>query len=172
LLIFLFDDGFGDRAAQAGGERDETLAVLGEQVVVDARFVVEAFEEAGGDQLDQIVVALKRFAEQNEMIGAARTTFHFVAVRIRGGFFTAIVAAALGEVNLATDDGLYVALARFIEKIGGGEKVAMIGDGHGRHFLTRCFVEEFRDFTGAVQEAVVGVDMQVNELRIPHGIRF
>ena len=33
-LVELFvDDGFGDRSAQAGGERDEAFAVLGKQVV-------------------------------------------------------------------------------------------------------------------------------------------
>ena len=51
-IKFLFDHGLGHRAAQAGGERNQSLAMLGEQVVVNARLVVKALEKPGGDQFD------------------------------------------------------------------------------------------------------------------------
>src|SRR6202008_4364404 len=40
------EERLGNRATQARGKRDESAAVLGEQVVVNARLVVEAFQEA------------------------------------------------------------------------------------------------------------------------------
>src|SRR5271157_614952 len=168
--LFL-DDAFRDRAAQAGGEGDETLAVFREEIVINARLVVEAFEESGGNELDQVVVALEVLAEEHQVIAAAGAGFHFAAFATigRAGFFTAVVAAALGEVNFAADDGLDVALAGFMEEIGGGKEVAMVGDGHGRHFLARGFVEKFGDIASAVQQAEVCVDVQVNKLRIAHG---
>src|SRR5260370_38931575 len=51
-VVLLIHDRFGHRAAKASRERDQALAVLGKQIVVNARAVVEAFEETGGDQLD------------------------------------------------------------------------------------------------------------------------
>ena len=52
LLVLLFYHRFRDHPTQAGGERDQALAVFCEKFVVNARFVIEAFEEARGNQLD------------------------------------------------------------------------------------------------------------------------
>jgi hypothetical protein len=105
------------------------------------------------------------------MIGAARTGLKIVAVFGDGaGFFAAVVAAALGNIDFAADYGLYVALTGFIEEIGGCEKVAVIGDGHGGHLLPRSLVQEFGSFARTVEKAVVGVNVQMNELRIAHGV--
>ena len=84
------------------------------------------------------MITLKIFAQQDEVIAAARAGFRFrTAFPIRNGrgFFAAVVAAAFGDVDFAADDGLDVSLAGFIEKIGGGKQVAVIGDGHGGHLL-------------------------------------
>ena len=145
--------------------------MLAEEIVVDARLVVETFEIAGGDELDEIAVALEGFAEEHEVIGAAGAGLEVVAIIGRGaGFFAAVETAALGDVNFAADDGLDVALAGFMEEIGGGEEVAVVGDGHGGHFLAGGLVEKFGGFTRTVEEAEVGVNVQVNELRIAHGV--
>jgi len=47
----------------------------------------------------------------------------------------ALMPAALRHIHFAADDGLHVALAGFVEKIGRGEQIAVIGDGHRRHLL-------------------------------------
>ena len=39
----------------------------------------------------------------------------------------------------------------------------MIGDGHRRHSPARRFIDKFFEVARAVQKAVVGVQMQVNE---------
>src|SRR5713226_5572453 len=49
----------------------------------------------------------------------------------RIGFFASVMPAALGHVDFAADDGLDVALAGFVEKIRGGEEIAVVGDSHG-----------------------------------------
>ena len=49
---------FGDLALQAAAQADEALRVLREQLLVDARLVVEALRVAGRHELDQVVVAL------------------------------------------------------------------------------------------------------------------
>ena len=106
------------------------------------------------------------------MIGAAGAGLDSVPrspFAVGRGFFAAIVAAALGDVDFAADDGLYVALAGFVEKICGGEEVAVIGDGHRGHFLAGGFVKKFGGFARAVQQAEIGVNVKMNELRIAHG---
>ena len=171
LVEFVVDDTFGDGAAETGAESDEAFGMFAEEIVIDARLVVEAFEEAGGNELDEIVIALEILAEKDEVIAAACAGFEIVAIFGGGaGFFAAVVAAALGDVDFATDDGLDVALAGFIEEIGGGEEVAVVGDGHGGHFLARGLVEKLGGFAGSVQEAEIGVDVQMNKLGIAHGI--
>ena len=38
--------------AEAGGESDQSLAVFGEKVVIDARLVIKAFQKSGGNKFD------------------------------------------------------------------------------------------------------------------------
>ena len=108
------------------------------------------------------------------MITAAGAGFVLTVVAVGiangSGFLAAIVAGALGEVDFAANDGLNVSLTGFIEEIGGGEEVAVVGDGHGRHFLAGSLVEEFGSFTRTIKQAEVCVDVQMNELGIAHGI--
>jgi hypothetical protein len=84
----------------------------------------------------------------------------------------AVMAAALGHVNFAADDGLDVALAGFIEEIGSGEKIAVIGDGHRRHFLSGCFIQQLAGLTGAIEQTKIRVNVKVNKLGLTHGTRF
>src|ERR1700686_201630 len=88
------------------------------------------------------------------------------------GLFAALMAAASGHIHFATDDGLNVALARFIEEIRSGKKIAMIGDGQRRHFLGRSFVKQFASFASSIQQAEISVNVKMNKLRLTHGPRF
>jgi hypothetical protein len=173
LIVLFFDDAFGDGATKTGSERDETPGMFAKEIVVDARLVVEAFEEACGDELDQIVVALEVFAKEDKVIAAARAGLEIVAILAgRAGFLSAVEAAALGDIDFATDDGLDVALAGFVEKIGGSEEVAVVRDGHRGHFLSRSLVEELGSFAGSIEETEIGVHVKMNELGIAHGIQL
>src|SRR5258708_16760393 len=87
-------------------------------------------------------------------------------------FFAAVMAAAVSNVDFAADDGLNVALAGFIEEIGGGEEIAMVGDGHGGHFLAGGFIQELGGFASPLEEAVIRVHGKMNELRLGHWTRF
>ena len=83
-----------------------------------------------------------------------------------------VVPAALGDVDLAPDDGLDVPLAGFVEEIRCGEKIAVVGDGHGGHLLARSLIEKLRSLASPVEQAVIGVDVEMNELGLPHGLQF
>ena len=137
LIIFLLHHRFGDSAPQTCRQSDQALAVFREQFVIDAGFVVKTFKETGGNKLDQIVVALKRLAEEHQMIRTTHPRFGLAtllsvaAVR----FFAPVMPAAFGHVNLAADDGLDVPLAGLMEEIRSRKEVSVVCNGHGRHFL-------------------------------------
>jgi hypothetical protein len=148
--------------------------VFREQVIVNARLVVKAFEETGGDELNQIVIALEGFAEKDQVVAAAATRFGFIAIIAVGTvrLFAAVVAAALGDIHFAADDGLNVALAGLIEEIGGGEEIAVVGNGHGRHLLPGSFIEKLARFASSVEQTEIRMNVKVNELGLAHGTPF
>ncbi len=85
-----------DEAWQMGGhaaaEDDEAFAVLLEQFVIDARFVVEAFEMGEGGEFEEVFVALVVFGEDGEVVW----------FDIDFGFF--VVSGAVGAVKFAAED--------------------------------------------------------------------
>jgi hypothetical protein len=54
---------------------------------------------------------------------------------------------------------------RGIHEVHGAEDVAVVGHGHGRHPQFFDSLAEFLDVTGAVEHGVVGMQVQVDELR-------
>src|SRR5260370_12069375 len=88
------------------------------------------------------------------------------------GFFADVMAAALGQVDFAADDGLYVALAGFVEEIRGSKEIAVVGDGHRRHLLAGRFIEKLGGLAGSIEQTVIGVNVEMNKLRLTHGTRF
>jgi len=136
---------------------------------------MRGFQESRRDQLDEIVVALQVFAKQHQMVAAACAGLCFPLVAIgkrphRRGLFPAIVAAALGDVHFAADDGFDVALAGFVKEIRCGKQVAVVGNRHGGHLLAGRFIEQLAGFARTIEKTEVRVDMQVNKLRLAHGI--
>ena len=79
---------------------------------------------------------------------------------------------ALGNIDLTTDDRLNVSLAGFVEEIRRSKKVAVVGNGHGGHFLARRFIQQFGGLTSSVEQAVIRMNVKMNELRLAHGTPF
>ena len=59
---------FVDIAAQARRQRDQTLGMPRQQILIDARLVVETVQIAGRDQLDQVAITLLVFAQQHQVV--------------------------------------------------------------------------------------------------------
>ena len=75
LIRLFFHQTFSHGAAQTRRQRDQAVAVFRQQVVIDSGLVVKTLEVAGGDELDQIPVAFRIFAQQYEVIVAALPRF-------------------------------------------------------------------------------------------------
>src|SRR3990172_8471101 len=83
--------------------------------------------------------------------------------------FAARVAAFLGNINLAADDRFNVARFGGFVKFRRSKKVPVICDGNRRHSIGYSLFDQGRDLASAVEQAVVGVQMQMNELISRHG---
>ena len=126
--------------------------VPGQQFLVDSRFVVETLQEAVGHQLDQVAVSGRVFAQQDQVVVGLFPS--------RGPF----AGRSSCHVDLAADDGLDpVAVGSFVEAHG-AEQVAVIGHGRCRHVELRQMLHQGIDFAGAVQQAVIGMEVQVNKV--------
>ena len=153
LLRLLGADLGRDLALQAAAEADQAFRMLRQQLLVDARLVVEAFGVTRRDELDEVLEALLVLGEQHEVVR-----------RLTGR--AALVAAIAGrDVDLAAEDRIDAALPRRIVKDDGREHVAVLGDGQRRHLELLRLVEQLVDAARAIQQGKLGVQVQVYELR-------
>ena len=75
------DDAAAGAGGEAAGERDDALGVAGEAVEVDARLAaVEALEEAGARELDEVAEALVGGGEQRQVVALDLALAHRAVV--------------------------------------------------------------------------------------------
>ena len=132
----------GQLPGQAGGEGDDALVVLLQQLPVHAGLAVKALGEAPADQGGEVAVARLVPAEQDEMIGAVVD------------LVDPVEPGPGGHIDLAADDGLDALGFRRLVKVHRPVHNAMVGDGDGR--LAQLFGpgHQAGDPTGPVQQAV------------------
>ncbi len=140
-------------AGETPGEADDAGVVPLQDLLVDARAVVEALGVAEGHQLHQVVVALVVGGEQGEMV---------VGLADAGGI--PVEAAPRGHVDLAAQDGLQALVPAGVVEGHRPEHVPVVGDGEGLHALPGRLIHEGVDLAGPVEEAELGVQVEVDEL--------
>ena len=142
-----------DFAGEAAGEADEAFGVLGEEVLGDARLAVEAVERGLAGEADEVAVALFVFGEDEQVV-----------VLGSGSANSRAVVVFFADVELAAEDGLEALLLHGVEEVDGAVDVAVVG--HGGGGLADFFEVggELVDIAGAVEEGVVGVEMEMGEL--------
>ena len=140
-----------DAAREAAGQRDHPARVPLEQLPVDAGLVVVALEVAEARELDQVPVALVVGGEQCQVR---------VALLLR--------AAIVGDVDLAADHRLDAGALRRLEELHRAGHRAVIGERDRRHLELGRPRDEVRDPAGAVEDRVLGVDVEMNKRRVSH----
>ena len=141
-----------DAAGEAAGEGEQSAGVCLEQLPVDARLVVVALEEAGRGELDQVAVAGVVGGEQREVR---------VALGLR--------AAVVGDVDLAAEDRLDARLGRVAVELDRAGHGAVVGEPDRGHLELGGAGRERGNPAGPIEDGVLGVDVQVDELRLGHG---
>ena len=141
-----------DFAGEAARETDEAFGVFGEKFFADARLAIEAVQRGLAGKSNEVFIARFVFGEDE----------HVVVLGVGVGLAAMILF--LADIELAAEDGLQVALLHGVEEVDGAVDIAVVGDG-GRG-LPDLFemLGELVYVAGAVEERVIGVQMEVGEL--------
>ena len=142
----------GDAAGEAARECDQPGTVPLEQLPVDARLVVVALEVAERGELDQVAVSLVRLGEEREVR---------LALLLR--------VPVVGDVDLAAEHRLDSLVPRRLVEVDRTGERAVVGERDRRHLELGGALREVRDPAGAVEDRVLGVDVEVDERRFGHG---
>ena len=142
---------------EAGRQGDEAPVQLLKQFLVHPGPVIEPVLVRMGDQPEEIVVALQVLRQD-----------HQVAVVPLAGLF---LAGARGHVELAPQQGLDPHGFGLLVEIQDPEEGAVVGDGHRRHAISLGLGQQVFYPDGPVQQAVGGVDMEMDEFRVSHRSR-
>ncbi len=156
LVEFVLHEELWDDGGEAAGEGDEALAVFGEGFEVGAGVAVEALGVGLGDQFAEVLVALEILGEQAHVPGF-----------LLGAAFVAVGQLVLvDEVDLAAEEGLDAVFVGLFEEGGEAVEDAVVGDGEGLHAQFGGPLAEPVRACAPVQQAVVGVDVKVDEFGV------
>ena len=147
---------------EAAREHEQPVRVLGQQLPVHPRLVVVALEVGLGDQLHEVGVTGPGAREHRAV---ARALVAAVLAR-------ALEAAARGHVELAAQDRLHPRLLAGGVEVHRAEEVAVIGEREGRELQRLGALDQLLEAGRAVQQAVLGVDVQMDEVGVFQGGLF
>ena len=160
LVQLVLEDRLRDFAGEAAGKDDQTLLVRGEQFLVNARLVVIAIEVRGGGELDEVLVAGLVLRQQDEVV------IDVASAAAAAGLL--LQPAARRHIHLAADDRLDALGAGGLVEINRAVKHAVVRDGQrGEAQLVRPVNEPVQP-ASAVQQRVLGVQMEVNKISVRH----
>ena len=141
-----------DLPVEAGRQADQALAVLRQVVAVDARLVVVAVEVGVGDDAAEVLVAPPVLGQQDQV------------VRLRVLAAVAVGHLPAGDVGLDPDDRLDLALAAGLVEGDGAVQRAVVGDRERIEAERRSLSDQVVDAAEAVEQAELGVDVEVREV--------
>ena len=139
---------FGRHAA---GGADQAFGVFGQEFLVDAGVIIEAFQLGRRSDLEQVLVTGLVLGQQQQVRGAP--VLLGVMLLHRAG----------RQVGFQADDGLDAGLLGSMIELDHAEHGAMVGDGQGGHVHLLGALDQLLDVREAVQQGVFGVDVQVGE---------
>ena len=128
-----------------------------EELLVDARLVVEPFEVAGGDQGEEVAVATLIGRQEDQVVGLGQPDVVALVLVVRGS-----------EIHFAAENRLHPVLLRGEEEIDRAEQVAMVGHRHRWHAQLRRLRTHLPHLHRPVEERVLGVAVEMDEGRA-HG---
>ena len=159
LREIVAEDELAELAGGAAGEADQPVVVRFEQLLVDTGNMVETLGVGERRHLDEVLEAGLVLGQQREVVGGIAT-----ALAVTLG------APARGNVRLVADDRIESGSLAFLVELDGAEEIAVIGEGAGVHALGLDVGDELRDPARAVEEAVVGMAVEMDEGSFSHGV--
>ena len=163
-----------DLARRAAGRRDDALAVLGEQLAVHARLQVEALEAREARQPEQVAQAfgilrphrhVRVATAARDILGALGVEVGDLALAGRPELRNPGEPGRRGHVGLDPDDRLDGMVLRRVPELVRPEHVAVVGHRHRTHALTSRLGHQRPHLRGTVEHRVLGVYVEVDEVR-------
>ena len=150
-VIVAADQAAGNFTGQARRQADEALGMPAQQVRVNAGLDIEPVYKGLAHQVRQIPVSRFVFAQQHQVPG------------LRVQLIGLIQPGAPGHIHLTADDRMdALGFAGSIE-VDGAVHNAVVRDGHRRLAQLLHQLRQVPDAAGAVQQAVLRVDVQMGK---------
>ena len=74
----------------------------------------------------------------------------------------------LGNVNLTSDHRMHALRLRLVVELDSAEEIPVVGNTHGGHFVMDHQIHQLSDFTGSIQQRIVGMAVQVYKRNVGH----
>jgi hypothetical protein len=154
FLFFALHQQIGHFGTQTTGGDDQTLGMFGQQIVVDARFVVVTIHLALAGNFEQVAIAGHIFCQQQQMI--------ILTIKLRVA--PTHWPAPHRLVGFDADNGLDLALFTGAEEFDGAVHYAVIGQ--CQRWLTQALGlgHQLLDAAQAVEQRVFGMGVEVDEI--------
>ncbi len=136
--------------------------MIGQELVIDARVIIEAFQLACRGNFEQILVPGLIFRQEHQVAG------FFVVLG------NAVMHPPRGEITLYPDDRLDSRFFGSVVEIDHPKHGAVIGDRDGGHAHLLGALNQLVDVAETIQNRVFGVDVKMDEGHRPFlaGINF
>jgi hypothetical protein len=159
-IPIVVEEGLGDDALHAAGESDEAFGVGSEVGEVGALFTVKGAVDVGiGDEFDKVLVAFEIFCKEAH-----------VEATFLGAFGAFGVGVVIDEVDFATEKRFQHDVFVFedalcsVPEVECPKQVTVVCDGDRLLSEGDGAVHESVNAAASVEEAIVGVDMKVDEV--------
>ena len=154
--LALLHDALAEPRLQAAGKRDHALRVAVQKLHVDVRLPApEAFQVPQRGELDQVPEALTVPRQERQVVALVADLLALPAV--------------VHEVGLEAQDRLHAVLAAGLVELKRAVQDAVVGEPQCRHPELRGASGERVDLAGAVEQRVLGMDVQVDGAGRAHG---
>ena len=143
-----------DFRCETSGRRNQSFRMLREQLMVNSWPVIEPFGIANGREFDQIPISDLVLRQEQQVMSV------FAATAARCALFKAIRT----DIDFAADNRLHARFVRGVIELDRAEQRSMIGERNRVHAQLFGARDQLVDAAGTVQQAKLGVIMQVNEI--------
>ncbi|EKD22226.1 MAG: Na+/proline symporter [uncultured bacterium] len=146
-----------DFPMETGAHTDQSLAVLGQHLLVDPGPIVKSVQKTGGRQSHEVLISLHVPGKDDDMI-----------CRLRASMARLVKTAFRRDVQFAADDRFDPVLISMFIEIDRSIEIAMIGHRNSGHLIFFCFPKKVVETDRAIEETVLGVKVKMNKIRVCH----
>src|SRR5207249_4262112 len=150
LVHLIFEDKLAEFTGSAAAETDDPLLMGGENILIDPRNVVIAFQEGDGSHANEIAKPGAILGEQGEVEAGVAAAARFP-----------VGAFAGGHISFITEDRIETRGPAFLIKLNSSIEVAVIRESQGVHPQLFGARYELGNAASAVEQAVMTVAMQM-----------